>query len=141
MSSVLRLERKQKNLQMHFQCAYFYFLTINTFIHSRSSLKNHTRFQTKMGKVYTCFQTKKAPKTPPCGAAHTYMAYIRKYPPPPGLSIKPTDFKFREDTFKSVLSNTSRHNSRRYLLLSLLSFVMILNAFFVSCSKMPLVPT
>ena len=50
---------------MHFQCAYFYFLTINTFTHSRSSLKNHTRFQTKMGKVYTCFQTKKAPKPHP----------------------------------------------------------------------------
>ena len=30
---------------------------IRTFIHSRSSLKNHTRFQTKMEKVYTCFQT------------------------------------------------------------------------------------
>ena len=27
-------------------------------MHSRSSLKNHTRFQTKMGKVYTRFQTK-----------------------------------------------------------------------------------
>ena len=30
---------------------------IRTFKHSRSSLKNHTRFQTKMEKVYTCFQT------------------------------------------------------------------------------------
>ena len=36
--------------------------TINTFIHSRSSLENHTRFQTKMSKVYTRFQTKKAQK-------------------------------------------------------------------------------
>ena len=35
--------------------------TINTFIRSCSSLENHTRFQTKMGKVYTRFQTKKAP--------------------------------------------------------------------------------
>ena len=32
--------------------------TLNTFIHSRSSLKNHTRFRTKMGKMYTRFQTK-----------------------------------------------------------------------------------
>ena len=32
--------------------------TINTFIHSRSSPENHTRVQTKMGKVYTRFQTK-----------------------------------------------------------------------------------
>ena len=30
------------------------------FIHSLSSLKNHTQFQTEMGKVYTRFQTKKA---------------------------------------------------------------------------------
>ena len=34
--------------------------TINTFIHYRNSLENHTRFQTKMGKVYTRFQTKMA---------------------------------------------------------------------------------
>ena len=32
------------------------------FIHSRSSLENHTRFQTKMGKVYTRFQIKAAQK-------------------------------------------------------------------------------
>ena len=29
--------------------------TINTFIHSRSSLENHTRFQNKLGQVYTSF--------------------------------------------------------------------------------------
>ena len=32
------------------------------FIHSRSSLKNHTRSQTKMGKVYRRFHTKTAKK-------------------------------------------------------------------------------
>ena len=32
--------------------------TKGTFMHSSSSLENHTRFQTKMGKVHTCFQTK-----------------------------------------------------------------------------------
>ena len=37
------------------------------FIHSRSSLKNHTRFQTKMDKVYTRFQTKTAQKHHPMG--------------------------------------------------------------------------
>ena len=31
-------------------------------IHSRSSFVNHTRFQTKMGKVWTGFQTKTAQK-------------------------------------------------------------------------------
>ena len=41
--------------------------TINTFIHSRSSRKNHTRFQTKMSKVYTGFQTKTAQKSYPVG--------------------------------------------------------------------------
>ena len=30
------------------------------FIHHRSSLKNYTRFQTKMGKVFNRFQTKTA---------------------------------------------------------------------------------
>ena len=42
-------------------------LQILTFIHSRSSLKNHTRFQTKMGKVHSRFQTKKAQKPYPLG--------------------------------------------------------------------------
>ena len=64
--------------------------TIHAFIHSRSSgsfLGNHTRFQTKMDKVCTCFQTKTAQKTPPFGAAHTYMAYLREYPSPPGVRV------------------------------------------------------
>ena len=51
-----RLERKQKNASNSFRIRRFLFLfgieTINTFIHSCSSLKNHTWFQTKMGKVY-----------------------------------------------------------------------------------------
>ena len=61
-------------MQIHFKFAYFSFFpysfgieTINTFIHSRSSLENHTRFQTKMGKVYTRFQTKTAQKPYPMG--------------------------------------------------------------------------
>ena len=55
---------------------------MNTFISPRSSLENHTRFQTKLGKVYTRSQTKR-PKTLPFGEAHTYKAYIREYPLPP----------------------------------------------------------
>ena len=35
--------------------------TTNTFIHYSSSLVNHTRFQTKMGKIYICSQAKTAP--------------------------------------------------------------------------------
>ena len=74
---------------MHIEFAYFYFTLfigiemITTFIHSRSSLENHTQFQTKMGKVYTRFQTKTAKKTLPDGEAPTYIAYIREYPNPP----------------------------------------------------------
>ena len=37
-----------------------------------------------MGTAYTRFQTKTAQKPLPDGAAHTYMAYVREYPPPPG---------------------------------------------------------
>ena len=51
---------------MYLKFAYFYFVlihnlelkTITTFVHvrSRSFLKNHTRFQTKMGKVFSDHQ-------------------------------------------------------------------------------------
>ena len=74
MSSLLRLECKQNNSSNPFLIRIFLFLsfsfaieTRNTFVHSRSSLENHTRFQTKMGKVYTRFQTKTAQKPYPMG--------------------------------------------------------------------------
>ena len=54
--------------------------TVNTFIHSRSSLENHTRFQTKMGKVYTRFQTKTAQKPYPLGR-HIPIWLIKGVPP------------------------------------------------------------
>ena len=84
---------KQKNSSNAFRIRIFLLLsysfgieTINTFIRSHSALENHTQLQTKMGKVYTCFQT----KTRPGGAAHTYIACIREYPPgfiwTPGLA-------------------------------------------------------
>ena len=42
----------------------------------------HTRIQTQMGKVHTCFQTlKTVQKTLPFGAAHTHKVNIREYPP------------------------------------------------------------
>ena len=53
----------------HFLSYSFGIKTINTFIHSRSSLENHTRFQTKMFNVYT-------------RGGNNYMAYIREYPLP-----------------------------------------------------------
>ena len=89
MSLLLRLEHKQKNSSNTFRIRMFLFLSliwpINTFIHSRSSLKNHTRFQTKMGKYYTRFQTKKAKKPHPTwGDAYLYNLYKGVPPPPPG---------------------------------------------------------
>ena len=57
---------------------------IFTLINSRSPLENHTRFQTKTGKVIPVVKPKR-PKTLPFGfgAAHTYMGYVGEYRPPP----------------------------------------------------------
>lgn len=50
----------------------------DTLEHSRNSLENHIRFQTKMSKVYIRFQPKPAQKSLgyPLGRAHTNMTYI-----------------------------------------------------------------
>ena len=88
MLSLLRLDCKQKNPSSPFRISIFLFLSysfgikvINTFIYSRSSLENPTLFQTKMSKVF-CILRPNIVKTPPDGAAHTYIAYVREYPPP-----------------------------------------------------------
>ena len=92
MSSLFRLEQQQKKISfsvcgnrepvhglIHFDSVCFsFFLHLEwndksafikshpimalAFIHSRSSLENHTRFQAKMGEDYTRFQTKTAQK-------------------------------------------------------------------------------
>ena len=55
-----------------------------------NSSKKHTQFKTRVHKPYPIsdqngrIQTKTAKKTIPFGSAHTYIAYIRDYPPPPG---------------------------------------------------------
>ena len=94
MSSLLSLEQQQKRfLKIHFEFAYFSFFlslsvkieTINTFVHSRSSLENHTRFQTKMSKVYTRFQTKTAQNPYPLGR-HIPIWFIYGSNPPGTLS-------------------------------------------------------
>ena len=89
MSSLLRL----KPQQIHFEFAYKHFLSYsfriektNTLIHNRSSFVNHTRFQTKMGNIYTPFSDQNGIKVKPFGAAPTCMAGIRstvQYLPPP----------------------------------------------------------
>ena len=88
MSLLLKLERKQNNSPYAFLIRILLFRsysfgieTITTFTHSRSSLENHILFQTKMGNVYTRFQTKKAPKPYRLGRTYLYGFYARV---PPG---------------------------------------------------------
>jgi len=49
-------------------------------MHSSSPHENHTRFQTKMGKVYTHFQTKEAQNHTLWGG--TYLYGLNKVVPP-----------------------------------------------------------
>ena len=93
MSSLLRLEQQQKGFLNPFWIRIFLFLfysfgieTINTFIHSRSCLENHARPQTKMGKVYTCFQSKTAQKPYRLGR-YIPIWLVKGVPPPPPLRI------------------------------------------------------
>ena len=60
---------------------------INTFIHSRSSLENHTQFQTKMASLYP-FSDQNGENTTPFGAVHDCMAYIREYSPRRGGRVR-----------------------------------------------------
>ena len=84
---------KHKNYSNPFRICIFLFLsysvgieTIEMFQHSRSSLENPTRFQTKMDKVYTRFQTKTAQKPYPMGGTYLYGLY-KGVPTPPGLKV------------------------------------------------------
>ena len=54
-----------------------------SYIHAwlRSSLENHTWFQTKMGKLYTCFQTKTTQKP------YLIGRHIKGVPSPPPVSL------------------------------------------------------
>ena len=60
---------------------------VNTFTRCRSSPENHTRFQTKMDKVYTLVYRPEKPIPIPFGAEHTYMTYIREYTPRGALGV------------------------------------------------------
>ena len=73
--------------------------TINPFKHSRSSLKNPTRFQTKMGKECTRFQTKRHKNPTRWGGSYVYSLYRGVPSPPPPLpgvkrAIRPSRAKF-----------------------------------------------
>ena len=53
---------KRRNQILRLASVTFAIETLNTFVHSLSSLESHHRFQTKMCKVYSRFQTKTAQK-------------------------------------------------------------------------------
>ena len=86
MLSLFRLERKQKNIQAisnsHISLSFLLIWNWNDkYVHTlRSSLEDHTRYQTKMGKVYTRFQTKTAQKPYPMGQ-HKYKGVPPGGPP------------------------------------------------------------
>ena len=90
MSSLLRLEQQRKRflkVKIHFEFAYFSFFlcqfgTEMIVMTPGSSLKNHTRFQTKLAKqILYLFSDQNAAKLLRFGAAHTYMTYIKDYLP------------------------------------------------------------
>ena len=73
MTSLLRLKPQQKDFLkytfrihiLHFLSYSFRIESTNTLIRNRSSFVNHNRFQTKMGKINTPFQTRPAQKPYP----------------------------------------------------------------------------
>ena len=88
MSSLLRLKPPQNDLfntisNSHITLSFLFIWieTTNKLIHNRSSFVNHTRFPTKMGKIYTRFQTKTAQNLYPFGG--TYVSGSYKGVPPP----------------------------------------------------------
>ena len=58
-------------------------MELNKYVHTlRRSLENHSRLRPNEQSVYP-FSDQKDAITLPDGVAHTYMALIREYPPPP----------------------------------------------------------
>ena len=97
MSSLLRLKPPQKDLfntisNSHITLSFLFIWieTTNKLIHNRSSFVNHTRFPTKMGKIYTRFQTKTAQNLYPFGGTYVFGSYkgvpLKAPPPPPPAS-------------------------------------------------------
>ena len=78
MSSLLWLERQQKYIFLSYS---FVIETTNTFIHYRSFLCKPYPIPDQNGQNLNPFSDQNGAKTIPFGAAHTYMAYMREYPP------------------------------------------------------------
>ena len=76
-------------LKIHFEFAYYSFFLIHLELkrqtRSCTPVEDHTRIQTKTGKVYTPVSDENGAKTIPFKAAYTYKANVRESPsPPPG---------------------------------------------------------
>ena len=75
-------------LKIHFEFAYYSFFLIHLELkrqtHSCTPVENHTRIQTKTGKVYPPVSDQNGAKTIPFKAAYTYMANVRENPSPRG---------------------------------------------------------
>ena len=106
---ILRLERKQKiclriRIFLFSRCYSFGTETINTFIHSRSSPENHTRFLTKMG-VFTRFLT----QIPYPLRRHKPICFIsgsnthNPIPPPPWRARK-AKMKYSQTLYRHTLN-------------------------------------
>ena len=93
MSSLLRLDRKQKNSSTLFRIRIVFLLsysfgieTINTFIHSVVPSKTIPDSRPKWAKSIPVSDQNGA-KSLPDGTSHTYMTYMKEYPPPPDQEI------------------------------------------------------
>ena len=75
-------------LKIHFEFAYYSFfliyLELKRQTRSCTPVENHTRIQTKTGKVYTPVSDQNGAKTIPFKAAYTYKENVRENPSPPG---------------------------------------------------------
>ena len=71
----------------------------NTFIRSRDSLENHTRFKTIMVKIYARFQTKTARKPYPLGRHIPIKLIWGSTSPPPPLGLCRFNFVLRYNIF------------------------------------------
>ena len=88
MLSLLRLERKQKILQIRFQFAYFSFFLTHLELKRFKDVHTLPLFPQKPhptpdqnGQSVYPFSDQNGAKTLPDGVAHAYIAYIREYPP------------------------------------------------------------
>ena len=67
--------------------------TMNTFVHSYEFPREPYPIPDPNGQSLYPFLDQNGARTLPFGAAHTYKAYIREYPPPPGFSLFPKKIK------------------------------------------------